>query len=220
MPRTKDEEREIIRKIKAWLKAYYITAYCTPIHDEGHVRRVAAMALEIADPEKISLFLVELTAWLHNLDRSTHLNLAGEPDGIKRLTLRLLEMFGGDKLTAIEKDLIVDAVLRHDRLNEPDDSYLLQVLKDADRLDEGAIGLLRLSAPKGSPLYTPADFSGVKRSTKSSDITSFVHDIHRCLEWEDMLRLPKAKKFAKSRFGFMRMFLHELECELKEAGEI
>ena len=118
--------------------------------------------------------------------------------------------------------MILNAVQKHSNPNSNDDSPLLVHLKDADMLDVGAIIGFRVGSLRGRylPIYTPKDFRKNPRSTEENKLTSQIHDLDRCLEWEGMLRTPKGKKLGKWRFTFMRLIRKKLQRELRELNLI
>jgi len=214
--RTREEKEEILEQIKDLLGIAYQIPFCIPGHDIDHIIRVLAIADKISALDPDSHLLLKVAIWFHNLDRTTYFpRLTSQESRIDFILWHLIEL----GLTKEESDIVLDAVSKHNRLNEENDSPILVLLKDADRLDMGAIGILRITkVPPNLPFYTLADFLRKQRGTRESDLTSVLHGIERCLEWEAMLRSPKAIEMAKRIFPFMRAFTEEVKRQLKELG--
>lgn len=215
MKRTQEKEDSILAALERTLDPFYRIEHCKGGHDAQHIKRMLNIAERIFIPGQVDLFLLKVAIWFHNLDRSRRFT------GHKEIYIRrILETLTFNAFDAEEIDLIVDAVEKHNRLNDPSDSILLQYLMDCDRLDMGAIGVLRIGALRGQelPLWLPEDFQEESRSTAEKHLGSLVHDIQRCLEWEAMLRTPKAKVFGSVRFTFLKLFLEQIKQELMEIG--
>lgn len=203
--RTNEQEQKILAEIRERLTPGYLPPHIRGGHDVSHVVRMCAIAEKIAD-ETVDVFLLKLAIWLHNLDRSSY----GYPP-VRQL------LFQYPEITTEETDTIIDAVQKHSKLNNDSDSILLRFFKDCDRLDMGAMGILRIAAHRWDlPPYKASDFEGRPDSTEEKDLKTMVHDLYRCLEWEGFLRTAGAKALAVKRFAFMRRFLNEVERELKE----
>lgn len=193
-------------------------------HEIDHPRRMCKIAEKVAGPE-VNLFLLKTAIWFHNLDRSVYPYLSCHPKNylagpyIPTVIRRFTEPKSPEIFSSGDIDLVVDAVERHSRLNEPDDTTLTIYLKDCDRLDGmGAIGLFNIihySVDRNFPLWAPDDFSGLPQSTAEDQLKSVVNDIWRTLEWQYMLRVPKAKELATPGCMFLRSFLTKLELELR-----
>lgn len=212
MKRTPERENEVLGAIEQVLDPFYEIGNCKGGHDVHHVERMLKIAERIFVPEQIDLFLLKVAIWLHNLDRSR--KFAEHKDAFIRRVLGRLDF------SPEEINLVVDAVEKHNRLNDPSDSMLLRYLMDCDRLDMGAIGIFRMAALRGQelPIWRPEDFQEEDQSTAEKNLGSLVHDLQRCLEWPEMLRTPKAKGFGAVRFTFLQFFFDQVKAELMELG--
>lgn len=212
--RTAEEKSRILAFVRQKMTTVYETAR-DGAHGTTHPQRLEKIADIIADPDQVDLFLLKIAIWCHDIHRVDTL-LLPEKVGI-RFILNLLFHSG---LTNHEVNTVIDAVIKHDELNEASDDPVLVYLKDIDRLDMGAIGILRTIAycHRFTP-YALSDF-GDESEIDTDHPKTIVQNLHRCLKWENMLRTPGAKILAKKRFAFMRQFLKELERELEELGVI
>ncbi|MBI4994370.1 HD domain-containing protein, partial [Candidatus Peregrinibacteria bacterium] len=177
---------------------------------------MCAIAEKIAE-DGFDIFLLKVAIWFHNLDRSTHPDLGGgatrKHEYIERVIRGMLSNFPNE-FGVKEIAEIIDAVLKHHKLNHDSDSPLLVHLKDCDRLDIGAIGILRTGAHRHDiPPYDKSDFAKHSMVTREAELPTMIHGLHFNLEWEAMLRLPKAKILGKSRFDFIRTFLTMCQME-------
>lgn len=208
------EQEIILQEVEKILTPWYQIKEdaCAAGHDIDHIKRMLAISELIFTDKEVDIFLLKLAIWFHNLDRSKKFN-GDEGDFIN-------ELLSKHQVKQEDIDMVADAVKRHSHLNTPNDSILLQCLKDCDMLDVGATGILRIAGPRGSslPLYLPEDFSSKTKDTSEKALRSMIQDIDRCLEWIDlgMIRNAKAREFAKKRFEFMRAFRKEIEEELRE----
>src|SRR5690625_6463097 len=117
-------------------------------HDDFHLERVVENALKIGEAVDANLFLVELSAWLHDVgDYKLH-------DGVDRSEELVKEFL----LTQNLSDELIDKVneiisqVSFSKAN-PVTSLEAKVVQDADRLDAlGAIGVARALDRKSTRL--------------------------------------------------------------------
>lgn len=208
--RTRAEEKTILEKLEKQLIPIY--RLDKGGHDISHPQRMLKIAEKIANPQEVDLFLLKIAILCHDIHRVN--GLAPSCREITEITNNILRTLD---LMPEEISLIADAVMKHDDLNDDSDSQLLIHLKDADRLDMGAIGILRIASHMSSlPHYNLSDFQKNRKVVKPQEVKSQIDDIKFCLGWEKMLRTPSAKILAKRKFAFMRQFVKEVERELKE----
>lgn len=178
-------------------------------HDFLHALMVAQYGWMIAERK------YGLLAWVagicHNTDR---LFPEGDAESIVRGYLNQYT-----EIIKSDKKFIIEAVLNHSKLNDPNDHAVTIALKDADRLANiGALtciraGQFRFDLPGVDPVHL---FDDPKASYK--DPKSAARNICFTLEWEPWMRLPKAKELAKPYFDFLREFLGNIEQQLRETG--
>jgi uncharacterized protein len=178
-------------------------------HDWWHIHRVEKLAIYLAEIEKADLFLVRLSALLHDMD-DWKFNQTGSTNAstwLKRTDL--------DKET-IEKVLHIIAQVSYKGAGEltTPDTLEAMVVQDADRLDAlGAIGIARAFAYGGSKLrelFDPgvqpimhADFEAYK--TKTSHTIN--HFYEKLLLLKDRLHTAPARQLAEMRHTFMEQYL-------------
>lgn len=218
--RTDEERTRILDFVKGQMTPVYRPGFTRGGHDISHFQRGEAIANIIMNPVD-PLFpadplLVKIAVWCHEIHRTTYFNSQGFKKE-EETTAWLIDVLSRAGLSKTEARAVMDAVAKHSRLNEDSDSPVLVYLKDIDHLDMGAIGILRIASHRWNlPPYQMSDFDGKPESTEEKDLGSLIHDLYRCLEWEDFLRTAGAKALGKKRFAFMRRFLEEVERELKE----
>ncbi|NMC71409.1 MAG: HD domain-containing protein [Myxococcales bacterium] len=188
-----------------------------PAHDDGHVRRVAALAARIAAAEGIRTDLAVAAALLHELvhvsksspDRARAGDLAAEA------AARLLAEHG---VAAEDVRTVVEAIRDHSfSKGAAPTSPVAAVLQDADRLDAlGAVGIARCFATTGElrrPLAHPDD--PFCRGREPDDARWAVdHFFRKLLRLEAGLHTAAARKLARPRVATMRAFLEALAAEL------
>ncbi len=115
---------------------------------------------------------------------------------------------------------VLQAILAHSGKDTSQDSSLLVVLKDADRLANlGAWHWLR--AAQFRPKIPAVDPRYVERQDPLATFKnprSVFRDIESTLEWETWLRLPKAKELAVPLFEEIRWLKRRLEEQLTILG--
>ena len=192
-------------------------------HDWWHMVRVVNNALTIGRAENGNLFLVELSAWLHDIgDHKFH----KETDAQERLITQILDDVGLKKEIQKEILAIVASVSYKGAKVETLPSTLEgQVVQDADRLDAiGAIGIARAFAYGGNKerlLYHPGqppvmhnDFEAYKND-KGHTINHFYEKL---LLLKERMQTSTGKKMAEDRHVYMESFLSQFykEWEGKE----
>lgn len=181
-------------------------------HDFEHAFAVAQYGWMIAEDEKTGTL-----AWIAGICHNTDRIFPGSSD--EEIKNKLNEYLKFTSLENGDKNLIIEAVLEHSKKNDPNDNPVTVALKDADRLDNiGALVCLR-----SAQLYhnlPPVDYVHLFNDPSATfkNPGSIAKDLWYSLEWENWLRLPKAKKLGAPKFAFMRSFLAELERDLREVG--
>ncbi|PJE70152.1 hypothetical protein COU97_01145 [Candidatus Shapirobacteria bacterium CG10_big_fil_rev_8_21_14_0_10_48_15] len=200
-----------------------------PVHDITHVERVVKNTRAICQGEGIDSFIPEVAAWLHDIGRLQEIQ--AQADGKKiyhaeesaKQVPAILEPFkpelGEETIIAVQ-----DAVARHSLPNAENDSQLVKILKDADKLDGlGSIGFFRVFAfyPE-RPIYNPQnpfeDGSTSEEYLRYSGQSSQVQAFLRNMEWFSDPRFwivtPTAARLAVPRVKLMVDFLYQLADEL------
>lgn len=167
-------------------------------HDYYHIKRVVEMAKKIASEEKANLFLVEISAWLHDLgDYKLH-------DGVDKSTEMISEFLVSQKMDneTIQQVLEIVSQVSFSKGNQPT-TLEAKIVQDADRLDAiGAIGLARTFAyggHKNHEIYNP----------EKPENTSIQHFYDKLLKLKDLMNTPTAQKIAKTRHQYLEEFLEK-----------
>jgi uncharacterized protein len=188
-------------------------------HDWWHIERVWRTSRQIAESEPVSLYVVELSALLHDIADSKF--NGGDEEigpGKARVFLESLEV----------EPVVVEHVVQIVRnisfgggnVVKSFSSPELQVVQDADRLDAmGAIGIARAfhyGGYKNRLLYHPEILPNLKMSKeeyKKSDAPTINHFYEKLLLLKDRMNTPTGKALAARRHAFMEQFLKEFELE-------
>ncbi len=170
-------------------------------HGFDHDLMVAQYAAIIADDLQVAE-MAWVAAMMHSADRGY------EPHITAVIIEEYLSLLPKGGFSSSDLILIREAVVGHSEMNSDLDNPVTIVLKDADRLANiGAINLIRGGQHRPNiPACIPETVghlhpeSSFKRPMSCYDTTFYI------LEWEKMLRTPKAKELGKQYFDFVRRF--------------
>jgi len=189
-------------------------------HDFWHAAMVAQYGLMITEDERTGE-LVWIAGMCHNVDTLFALS------EIQGWHLSGYMNLCGDFVSVKEKKCITVAVENHSKLNDSADDLVAQALKDADRLANlGIIHALRAAQyfPKMACVdsrYVHDDlriiFKGPNANSFRNPVSVAEH-VMATLEWEDMLRLPRAKKMAVALIKERQEFLENIRRQFEETG--
>lgn len=193
---------QILEQTKSHIKSTFLTEGTG--HDYYHIERVVINARKILEKENADPFLVELSAWVHDIgDYKLHNGV----DRSEELITNFLESINVDQVTIAKVNQIVSEV-SFSKGNKPT-SLEAEIVQDADRLDAiGAVGIARCFAyggSVGSLLYNPED-----QSEKSSSIQHFYDKLFKL---KDLMNTETAKEIAIERHQFMELFVREFYKE-------
>ena len=171
-------------------------------HDYFHIERVVNIAKQIAKEENTDLFLVELSAWLHDVgDYKLH-------DGIDQ-SEKLISEFLKSQNASEELIQKVNEIVSHVSFSKGNEAQSLEakIVQDADRLDAiGAIGIARVFA-----------FGGNKQrelwNLENPELTSIQHFYDKLLKLKDLMNTHSARRIAEERHLFMEEFLSRFYME-------
>jgi uncharacterized protein len=188
-----------------------------PAHDDGHVRRVAALAARIAAAEGVRGDLAEAAALLHELvhvpKSSPERARAGDLAAAAAAAL-----LAEHRVAADDARVVVEAIRDHAfSKGAAPASRVAAVLQDADRLDAlGAVGIARCFATTGElrrPLLHPDD--PFCRGREPDDRQwALDHFFRKLLRLEAGLHTAAARALAGPRVATLRAFLDALAGEL------
>ncbi|MFC4322752.1 HD domain-containing protein [Litchfieldia salsa] len=182
-------------------------------HDWWHIHRVRLTAIEIGRLENADLFIVEMSALLHDV-ADEKLN-ESEEAGIKKVNDWLDHIL----LERTISDKIIDIIctISYKGGNQPPVKTLEgKIVQDADRLDAiGAIGIARTFAyagAKGDLIYDPElpyrhELS--KEEYRSGQSTAINHFYEKLLKLSSTLNTLTAKQIAVTRHEFMNQYLDQ-----------
>lgn len=186
-------------------------------HDWWHIHRVRTLALVIARAEGVNLFLVELSALLHDIDdwKLVEKNSDGQnaQNWLRKCGLnhQIIERV----VTIIDGVSFKGAGVITSTIDQE-----CKVLQDADRLDAiGAIGIARTFAyggSRGRGIFDPeilpvmhTDFEKYKKSTAPT----INHFYEKLLLLKDQMQTPTGRILAAQRHDFMLLFLDQFYAE-------
>ncbi len=182
-------------------------------HDWWHIYRVWKNALYIGKEEKADLYIVQLSALLHDIaDWKFH---DGDDSIGPKLAREWLEELQVEGLVISHVcQIIKDVSFKGAGVKSQIKTLEGMVVQDADRLDAiGAIGIARTFAYggyKGRELYSP-DIKNKKHESfdqyKNDKGTTINHFYEKLLLLKDLMNTEIAKKIAKDRHVYMEQFL-------------
>lgn len=180
-------------------------------HDFFHALLVAQYCQMIAEDERTGV-LGWIAAMCHNIDRF----FPREQE--EKIAREYLEL--ADGLAKEEKELIVDAVLHHSGLNSPSDNPVTVLLKDGDRLaGAGILCPIRAGQTVFEGLvFDPRYLTGVSPGSTFQNIKTVLDGMKFTLEWQEMLRCPKAIELGKRWFGVLKQAILDSESQIKKTG--
>lgn len=191
-------------------------------HDFDHVRRVAALAVQIARNEGADEEVVLLAALLHDVPSAIHTNArAAHHLAAAEFARQYLTQQG---MAPNRLENVVHCIVAHrfrDQSVQPQ-TLEAQCLYDADKLDSiGAIGVARAFAfagAHGNRLWTEPCSSAPAAVAKptGADYTpvhEFVYKLQRLLA---TLHTPTARQIGEQRHAFMATFYEQLDTEMRQ----
>lgn len=180
-------------------------------HDWDHDLFVAQYCILIT-PATRTGELAWIAALLHSIDRHNPTRATE----VTKSRLALIE----DTLAPGECETILDAALKHNRLNDASDSDVLITLKDADRLaNVGSMNLFRGGQHRPNiPACILGSMGTLNPASTFQRPTSCYDALYYNLEWELMLRLPKAQELGRPYFDFFRQFQALALHQQKQVG--
>ncbi|HEY5407260.1 MAG TPA: HD domain-containing protein [Ginsengibacter sp.] len=188
-------------------------------HDWWHIERVWNNAKQIAQHEKVNIFVVEFAVLLHDIADAKFHN--GDENIGPEKAKEFLES------QSIDHEIIhhVENIIRHISFkggNFTNNFYSMElaVVQDADRLDAiGAIGIARAfnyGGFKNREIYNPAiapDLQMNKEAYKKSNAPTINHFYEKLLLLKELMNTETGKRLAEQRHRFMEFFLEEFYLE-------
>jgi len=204
-------------------------------HDINHVMRVYRTCLKLTGGEKdIDLDTLKMAALLHDITRvKEDKDAAGEVCHARLSAKRAEEILKSLKYSQEKIDKITHCILAHRfRTGVRPETKEAKILFDADKLDVlGAMGIARSFIIAGwynQDVFRDTDIKkyiqenlGGKISGRIQDITKYSPFIEYETKFKHIpkrLHTKKAKRIAKERLAYMKLFFNRLKKEIK--GEI
>ncbi len=188
-------------------------------HDWFHIERVYNSAKEISKSENVNLFVVELSALLHDIADSKFHN------GDETIAPKIIRQFLAEqKVTSEISNHVISIVenisFKGGNFQQKFHSKELAVVQDADRLDAiGAVGIARCFSYGGykeRALYDPEikpNLHMTKEEYKNSTAPSINHFYEKLLLLKNKMNTESGKKIAEERHLFMQQFLDQFYNE-------
>ena len=183
-------------------------------HGFDHDLMVAQYGIYIA-PDAHTGTLAWVAGMLHSTDR-----IVAAHELEPRLQ-QLLSLLPGD-ISGRDRELILDAVLKHSRKNEVDDTIITIALKDADRLANTNPGVLMRAGQfcNALPFVIPtiARSPGVDIPNTYNDPRSAYDSLAFNIEWETWFRLPKAQQLGQEHCAYLRQYMLDVRQSYAAMG--
>lgn len=186
-------------------------------HDLLHVKRVVALATQIAKEELAELNVVLPAAWLHDClsyPKNHALRSLSSLHAADKAIIFLRSIdYPEQYLLAIHHAISVHSVSG----GLVADTLEAKIVQDADRLDAlGAIGIARciqVSSQLQRPLYSPEDAFAVDREVDDQRFT-IDHFYKKLLTLAASMNTELGKEIALQRTRFMESYLKQLALEI------
>lgn len=188
-------------------------------HDWWHIDRVRRNALKVARDEGANLFIVELSALLHDIaDWKFH---AGDESAGPRAASEWLAQFNIDsEIVRHICEIIADISFKGAGTRTDMRSIEGQCVQDGDRLDAiGAIGVARAFAfggHFGRAMYdpeVPPEQHGSFAAYKKNKGPTINHFYEKLLLLKDRMQTATGRRMAAERHQFMQQFLSQFFAE-------
>lgn len=195
-------------------------------HDIHHVMRVThyGRVIYMAEWEnERDAQLTELACLLHNADRVLEKRL-GKKDVTTEAITDLLNKWLDRSTTKFgEREVIVDAVLKHNGRNDPNHSSVAMALRDADRVVNLELDLVIRSGQRFHD-KPPVDYTCFFKNPPSfKNPETVMEDLALSLEWVDpknpfCMQTKKGMELGLERAKHLQWFFDTLKAQLHESG--
>lgn len=191
-------------------------------HDWWHAVRVRNTALKIAKTENCNIFIVELSALLHDIADAKFNN--GDENAGPDKAFRFMESIGVERNYADHViNIIKNISFKGGNAGQSFKSAELDIVQDADRLDAiGAIGVARAFSYGGykkREFYNP-DINPVLNMSpeeyRNSTPPTINHFYEKLLLLKDRMNTETGKIMAEERHNFMLQYLNQFYKEWNE----
>lgn len=187
-------------------------------HDWWHIYRVWQDSISIGEKENVNMFIVEMSALLHDL---SDFKFNDEREGQGKIKSYLGELGLENETIAVIMEVVEDISFKGAGVHSKNRSKEAEVVQDADRLDAiGAMGVARAFAyggKVGRPLYDPNIKPTVHKSfedyRKHGNSSTINHFYEKLLFLKDQMNTRTGKEVARNRHEFMEQFLQRFYDE-------
>lgn len=189
-------------------------------HDWWHIYRVWNMSKKLQEKEGGDLFIIELSALLHDV-ADWKFNKT-ENEGLEIIHNWLIQFELSDEVIHRIVNIIKNVSFKGAGVKDTIKTIEGKIVQDADRLDAiGAIGIARTFAfggKFGNEMYNPEikfELHQTFEQYKKSSGTTINHFYEKLLLLKDRMNTRSAKAIAEDRHRFMESFLKQFfdECE-------
>ncbi len=187
-------------------------------HNHQHAERVVRNARKIIQREGGDEKIILTAAWLHDcIDKKLFADIEGQIGKVRRFLEE--QSFLPEEVEEVM--YIIQNISYNKGENRPLTSLNAMIVRDADRLDAiGAMGIIRTieyGATQGRLFY---DNENIKREEgkvgwNHPTDTSLSHFYDKLLKLEALMHTPTAKKMAKERTEFLKIFIEEFYHEME-----
>lgn len=196
-------------------------------HDFDHPLQAGQIALLIAEDEYVGE-MAGVAGICHNADRllQRKLGLGKKGDVPTELVVEMVTRWlSAESFSEAWKVIVISAVLGHSEINKPDDSSVLKVLKDADRITCSMAENVMTAAQFhiDLPALDPKWLTGDPTAHPYKDPKSVLKGLECRHDWIDpgspvCVRTPKAVELMRRRADFMRRYIDEVVDQRREIG--
>jgi len=191
-------------------------------HDWWHISRVRNNAVKIGKSENSNLYVIELSALLHDIADWKFYN--GDDSIGPKIAKEWLEKLNVEnEIIAHVCDIIKNISFKGAGVKAKMQTIEGMVVQDADRLDAiGAIGIARTFAYggyKSREIYNPNIKPALHQTFeeyKNNKGTTINHFYEKLLLIKDLMNTETGRKIAKKRHKFMKLYLKRFFNELNE----
>ncbi|MEI7727098.1 MAG: HD domain-containing protein [Bacteroidota bacterium] len=188
-------------------------------HDWWHIERVWKNAKTIARSEVVNLFVVEISALLHDI--ADHKFTGGDESiGVEKARNFLSDLAVDEVVIDHVEKIMTNISFKGGNFLQDFFSMELAVVQDADRLDAlGAIGIARAfnyGGFKGRELYNPSikpETGMTVEQYKRSQAPTINHFYEKLLLLKDRMNTETGRRMAERRHRFMELYLEEFLSE-------
>lgn len=196
-----------------------------PSHDFSHVERVYRLAERIATAERADLFIVRVSALLHDIGRAEE-SRSGGGDRHEELSVEMSRPFLEEMRVSPERtEAILHAIAAHRHRKDTKPRTLeAKCLYDADKLDSlGAVGIARsylwLGEHGRSVFYDDREWIDVDPRDNTPEVDSTQREWHiKLRHLKDRMYTETGRAIAIERHERMARIIDEIEKEVK--GEL